>query len=80
MAVQSRIVLEPSAEDDRRRYMTAAVPRRARAPAPPASLDDLQAVPIEKPPVEEEWITVPAAVGEARVRMSSRLGALGRCW
>ncbi|MFD0229640.1 esterase, partial [Streptomyces hirsutus] len=29
-------------------------------------LDDLQASPVDKPPVDEEWITVPASVGDVR--------------
>ena len=32
-------------------------------------LDDVQAAPIEKLPVEEHWITVPAEVGDVRVRI-----------
>ena len=40
-------------------------------------LDDLQAAPIEKLPVEEEWITVPAAVGDARVRIVKPVGSTG---
>jgi acetyl esterase len=32
-------------------------------------LDDVQAEPIEKLPVEDRWITVPAAVGDVRVRI-----------
>jgi acetyl esterase len=32
-------------------------------------LDDVQAEPIDKLPVEERWITVPAEVGEVRVRI-----------
>jgi acetyl esterase/lipase len=32
-------------------------------------LDDVQAEPIEKLPVDESWITVPAAVGDVRVRI-----------
>src|SRR4051794_40559840 len=32
-------------------------------------LDDLQAGPIDKPDVAEQWITVPAAVGDVRVRI-----------
>src|SRR5262249_21165276 len=32
-------------------------------------LDDLQAAPIEKAEVAEEWVTVPAQVGEVRVRI-----------
>ncbi|MFI9600194.1 alpha/beta hydrolase [Streptomyces sp. NPDC052043] len=40
-------------------------------------LDDLQAAPVDKPPVDEEWITVPAAVGDVRVRIVRPQGATG---
>ena len=32
-------------------------------------LDDLQAAPVEKLPVDEEWITLPSAFGDVRVRI-----------
>ena len=32
-------------------------------------LDDLQAAPIDKLPVDEEWITIPSDFGDARVRI-----------
>ena len=32
-------------------------------------LDDIQAAPIEKPDVAEEWLTISAAVGDVRVRI-----------
>ena len=32
-------------------------------------LDDVQAAPIEKLPVDERWVTVPAEVGDVRVRI-----------
>lgn len=32
-------------------------------------LDDLQAMPVNKLPVEDEWITVPAEAGDVRVRI-----------
>jgi len=38
-------------------------------------LDDLQAAPIEKPDVAEEWITVRAEVGDVRVRIVKPVGA-----
>jgi acetyl esterase len=38
-------------------------------------LDDLQAAPIEKPEVDEKWVTVPAEVGDVRVRIVKPLGA-----
>jgi acetyl esterase len=40
-------------------------------------LDDLQAAPIDKLPVDEEWITVPADVGDARVRIIKPVGSSG---
>jgi acetyl esterase len=41
-------------------------------------LDDLQAAPIEKPDVEEAWITVAAEVGDVRVRIVKPVGATGQ--
>ncbi|HLT67747.1 MAG TPA: esterase, partial [Microbacterium sp.] len=38
-------------------------------------LDDLQAAPIELAEVDERWITVPASVGEVRVRIVTPKGA-----
>jgi acetyl esterase len=69
MAVQSRIVLEPSAQEvvdltSKPPFIYELEPAQARK-----VLDDLQAAPIDKLPVDEEWITVPAAVGDARVRI-----------
>src|SRR5215510_1871711 len=40
-------------------------------------LDDVQAAPIEKLPVEERWITVPAEVGDVRVRIVRPMDAVG---
>jgi acetyl esterase len=40
-------------------------------------LDDVQAAPIEKLPVDERWITVPAEVGDVRVRIVRPPGAEG---
>jgi len=42
-----------------------------------ALLDDVQAAPIDKPDVDEEWITVPAEVGDVRVRIVTPAGATG---
>lgn len=38
-------------------------------------LDDIQAAPIEKLDVDEKWITVPAEVGDVRVRIVKPVGA-----
>ncbi|MEU7739776.1 alpha/beta hydrolase [Nonomuraea sp. NPDC049158] len=40
-------------------------------------LDDIQAAPIDKLDVEEKWITVPAEVGDVRVRIVKPPGATG---
>jgi acetyl esterase len=40
-------------------------------------LDDVQAAPIDKLPVDEHWITVPAEVGDVRVRIVRPAGAGG---
>ena len=40
-------------------------------------LDDLQAAPIEKPDVDEKWITVPGPVGDVRVRIVKPVGTVG---
>jgi acetyl esterase len=40
-------------------------------------LDDVQAAPIDKLPVDERWITVPADVGDVRVRIVRPVGADG---
>ena len=37
-------------------------------------LDDVQSAPIDKPDVDEEWLTVPAAVGDVRVRIVKPIG------
>ena len=38
-------------------------------------LDDIQAAPIEKPEVAEEWITARAEVGDVRVRIVKPVNA-----
>jgi len=40
-------------------------------------LDDVQAAPIEKPAVDEHWLTVPADAGDVRVRIVRPAGATG---
>jgi acetyl esterase/lipase len=38
-------------------------------------LDDVQSAPVEKPDIDEKWITVPAEVGDVRVRIVKPVGA-----
>lgn len=40
-------------------------------------LDDVQSAPIEKSEVDDEWLTVAAAVGDVRVRVVRPVGATG---
>jgi acetyl esterase len=63
------VVLEPAAQafveaTAEPPFLYELTPAEARA-----VLDDVQAAPIDKLPVEERWITVPAEVGEVRVRL-----------
>jgi len=77
MSVQSQIVLEPSAQEI---VDATSIPPLLYELEPVAArkvLDDLQAAPVEKLPIEEEWITVPAAVGDARVRIIKPVGSSG---
>jgi len=69
VASQTAIVLEPAAQaladaTSTPPFLFDLGPERARK-----VLDDIQAAPIEKLPVDEEWITVPAAVGAVRARV-----------
>ena len=75
MAIQTRIALEPSAQGivdatSKPPFLYELEPAAARK-----VLDDLQAAPVDKLPVDEEWITVPAAVGDVRVRIIRPVGA-----
>jgi acetyl esterase len=42
-----------------------------------AVLDEVQAAPIEKLPVDDDWVTVPADVGDVRVRIVRPVGVNG---
>ena len=77
MSVQTQIVLEPSAQAI---VDATSIPPLLYELEPVAArkvLDDLQAAPVEKLPIEEEWISVPAAVGDARVRIIKPVGSSG---
>src|SRR5207253_2041263 len=77
MAIQSRVVLEPSAQGivdatSQPPFLYELEPAAARQ-----VLVDLQSGPVDKLPVTEEWITVPAAVGDARVRIIKPIDVAG---
>jgi acetyl esterase/lipase len=66
------VVLEPAAQ----RFADATVDPPYDLPVEEARavLEEVQAAPIEQPPVHEEWITVPADVGDVRVRLVRPFG------
>jgi acetyl esterase len=77
MSTHPTIVLEPAARDladatSKPPFLYDLGPAGARK-----VLDDLQAAPVDKLPIDEEWITVPAAVGDVRVRIVRPKGSGG---
>ena len=77
MSAQTNIVLEPAAQEIADATSKPPFLFELDYPAARKVLDDIQAAPIEKLPIDEEWITVPAAVGDARVRLIKPKGAEG---
>ena len=75
MSDQPAIVLEPAAQE----LVEATADPLGLIKAGPEGarkiLNDLQAAPVEKLPVTDEWITVPAAVGDVRARIVKPVGA-----
>jgi acetyl esterase len=80
MAIDStlaRVVLEPAAQafadaTAKPPFLYELTPAEARK-----VLDDVQAAPIAKLPVDESWLTVPADAGDVRVRIVRPAGAEG---
>jgi acetyl esterase len=77
MAAQSRVVLEPAAQELADATSTPPFLYELDYPDARKVLEDLQAAPIDKPPIDEEWITVPSSFGDARVRLIRPQGADG---
>ena len=78
IATTSLVVLEPAAQEfaaaaSEPPFLYELTPAEARK-----VLDDVQAAPIDKLPVEEQWITVPAEVGDVRVRIVRPPNAEGK--
>jgi acetyl esterase/lipase len=68
-STRASVVLEPAAQEfveatSTPPFIFELTPTQARK-----VLDDVQAEPIDKLPVEDRWITVPAEVGDVRVRI-----------
>ena len=71
------VVLEPAAQafvdaTSKPPFLYELTPKDARA-----VLDDVQSAPIEKLPVDEQWVTVPAAVGDVPRAHRPPAGRLG---
>lgn len=69
IAIRSAVVLEPASQafvdaTSKPPFFWEGTPAEARK-----VLDDVQAAPIDKLPVDDRWITVPAEVGDVRVRI-----------
>lgn len=78
MAAQTpTVVLEPAAQQVADATSTPPFLYELEPAAARKVLDDLQAAPIAKLPVDEEWVTVPAPVGDVRVRVVRPQGAIG---
>jgi acetyl esterase len=71
------VVLEPASQEfveatAKPPFLYELTPAQARA-----VLDDVQSAPIEKAPVEDRWVSVPADVGDVRVRIVRPPDAVG---
>jgi acetyl esterase/lipase len=71
------IVLEPAAQDFADATAKPPLLYELGVEGARKLLDDVQAQPIEKPDVDEKWITVPASVGDVRVRILKPVGSTG---
>jgi acetyl esterase/lipase len=71
MAVQTQthVVLEPAAQEVVEAFAKPPFLYELEPAAARKVLEDAQSQPIDKLPIQEEWITVPASVGDARVRL-----------
>lgn len=72
------VILEPAAQEladasSKPPFLYELAPAAARK-----VLDDLQAAPIDKLPIDEEWVTVPSSVGDVGVRIVKPPGATGK--
>jgi acetyl esterase/lipase len=78
MSAQATIVLEPAAQEVADAFSKPPFLYELEYPAARKILDDAQvAARVEKLPIDEEWVTVPSAYGDARVRLIRPKGADG---
>jgi acetyl esterase len=79
ISTRPRIVLEPASQafveaTSKPPFIYELTPAEARK-----VLDDVQAAPIDKLPVDDYWITIPAEVGEVDVRIVRPRTQSGHC-
>jgi acetyl esterase/lipase len=77
ITAQTPVVLEQASQDfveatAKPPFLYELTPAEARK-----VLDDVQAAPIDKLPVDDRWVTVPAEVGDVQVRIVRPAGAIG---
>ena len=77
MTTHLRPVLEPAAQDVTDATKPPDFLEAMGAAGARAFLNQLQAEPVDKLPIDEQWITVPAAVGDVRVRLIRPAGVEG---
>jgi acetyl esterase len=78
MSAQATVVLEPAAQEVADAFSKPPFLYELEYPAARKILDDAQAAArVEKLPIDEEWVTVPSAFGDARVRLIRPKGADG---
>src|SRR5260221_14545327 len=75
--LMNTVVLEPAARELAETFSKPPFLYQMEPAAARRVLDEAQSAPIDKPPVDEEWITVPAAVGGVPVRIVKPQGAAG---
>ncbi len=78
MSATQQVVLEPAAQNlvevtAKPPFLYELGPQAARK-----VLTDLQSGPVDKPAVDEQWVTVPAEVGDVRVRILRPAGVAGQ--
>ena len=73
MAVQTKIVLEHAAQEVADAFSSPPFLYELDYPAAREVLDGAQAAPVEKLPVDEEWITAPSPYGDVRIRGTPRV-------
>ncbi|MFD6290921.1 alpha/beta hydrolase [Streptomyces sp. NPDC060205] len=73
----SDVILEPAAQDFADATAKPPLLHELGVEGARKLLDDVQAQPVEKPEVDEKWITLPVDVGDVRVRIVRPAGATG---